>query len=236
MKTLVLGASGATGKHVVQKLVDQNKQVKIIVRASAIIPEIWKGNERLEIVTAHINELTSADITNLISDCDSLISCLGHNISFKGLFGKPRRLVCNAIEKILDAVRISNNTFKLVLMSTTAYTNKKDGEKNSSGEAIILGLFKILLPPHADNMAVGDLLLYHADDIPNLEWVAVRPDSLLNLNETSDTVVVEKKLRSPVFNPGTTSRINAAHFMCDLLMDNALWNTWRFKTPVVYNT
>lgn len=38
-----------------------------------------------------------------------------------------------------------------------------------------------------------------------------------------------------MFDPGKTSRITVARFMSDLLLDEALWNEWRFKTPVVYN-
>ena len=38
MKVLILGASGATGKLVVQQLVKRKIQVRIVVRESAIIP------------------------------------------------------------------------------------------------------------------------------------------------------------------------------------------------------
>jgi uncharacterized protein YbjT (DUF2867 family) len=40
MKTLVLGASGATGKHLVHQLII--KEIKIVVRSLERIPEIWK--------------------------------------------------------------------------------------------------------------------------------------------------------------------------------------------------
>jgi uncharacterized protein YbjT (DUF2867 family) len=38
MKTLVLGASGATGKLVVQQLVKRKIQTRIVVKKSAILP------------------------------------------------------------------------------------------------------------------------------------------------------------------------------------------------------
>jgi len=43
-------------------------------------------------------------------------------------------------------------------------------------------------------------------------------------------------IRSAIFNPGTTSRINVAHFMADLMTNSATWNLWKGMMPVIYNT
>ncbi|MEZ6049708.1 MAG: NAD(P)-dependent oxidoreductase, partial [Planctomycetaceae bacterium] len=42
-------------------------------------------------------------------------------------------------------------------------------------------------------------------------------------------------IRSALFNSGKTSRINAAHFMVDLLDDDSLWTKWKGEMPVIYN-
>jgi uncharacterized protein YbjT (DUF2867 family) len=96
MKTLVLGASGATGKLVVQQLVKRKIQARIVVRKSAILPSQILDDKNIEIIKGSIDDFDIAKIKELVKDCDSVICCLGHNISFKGIYGSPRKLVfCN---------------------------------------------------------------------------------------------------------------------------------------------
>ena len=235
MKILVLGASGATGKLVVSKLIERNQIVKALIRNTAVFPKELIENNKVEIVKGNINDFSVNQINELISDCDAIVSCLGHNISLKGIFGQPRKLVVNAIRNVEKSIELSGRKFKLILMSTTAYTNKKAGEKNTFGEIVIFSLLKVLLPPHADNVAAGDFLLYKINKFTNIEWVAVRPDSLIDEPVTSELIIVDKKLRSPIFNPGKTSRINVAQFISDLLSYDSLWKEWLYKTPVIYN-
>jgi hypothetical protein len=92
-----------------------------------------------------------------------------------------------------------------------------------------------LLPPHSDNVAAGDFLVYQVSKSIKLEWVAVRPDGLIDETNPSEVVIVDVKRRSPIFNPGKTSRINVAQFMNDLLVNDSLWKEWLYKTPVIYN-
>jgi len=235
MKILVLGASGATGKLVVSKLIENNHSVKAVIRSTANFSKELFDNNKIEVIIGNIDDFAVNQVTDLINDCDAIISCLGHNISFKGLYGKPRKLVVNAIKKIEESTSLSKKKYKLILMSTTAYTNKKNGEKNTYGEKLIFGLLKAILPPHADNVAAGDFLLYKVKNSTNLEWVAVRPDSLIDEPTISEYFIIDNKMRSPIFNPGKTSRINVAHFMSELLTNESLWKEWVYKTPVIYN-
>ena len=125
---------------------------------------------------------------------------------------------------------------KLILMSTTGYTNTITGEKNSLGERITLSVLKLLLPPHRDNVKAANYL--HEEigkDNEKIEWIAVRPDTLVNEDNKRTYEVYESPVRSPVFNAGSTSRINVSHFMADLLINERLWREWQFKMPVVYN-
>lgn len=235
MKVLVLGASGATGKLVVSGLLEKKLDVKAVIRNSAILPNELAGNGNIEIIKGDIDDFTVSQVTDLISDCDSVISCLGHNVTFKGLFGNPRKLVYNAIRKINEAIQQTNKDFRLILMSTTAYTNREIGEKNAFGEAIVFALLKALLPPHSDNVAAGNYLQYRVNTSTKLKWVAVRPDGLIDETSTSEVVITERKRRSPIYNPGKTSRINVAQFMVDLMVNDALWSEWAYRTPVIYN-
>jgi len=236
MKVLVLGANGNTGKLVVNQLLANQVKTRILIRKNAIILDEILTNPFLEVIRDSISDMDCNRIDDLIKDCDVVISCLGHNLSFKGMYGKPRNLVAKAIQSIDEAAKRSNKeNLKLILMSTTAYTNYTFGEKNSFGEKLILSIFKFLLPPHQDNMKAANFLVKKIGKDDAIRWVAVRPDTLINDNNVSPYVIMESPNRSPVFNAGKTSRINVSHFMASLVLDEALWNQWEFKTPVLYN-
>ena len=231
----VLGASGATGKLVVQQLVKKNIQVRVVVRESAIIPRQISDDKSIEIIKGNINDFEIAKIKDLVKDCDSVICCLGHNLSFKGIYGPPYKLVYNAVVKIIEALQSLEQNPKFILMSTTAYTNRKTGEVNTFGEKIVFSLLKVLLPPHKDNMLAGDYLVYKLGSTTKIDWVAVRPDSLIDEENVSEYEIHNNKIRSPIFNPGKTSRINVSNFMAELVTNDKLWQEWKHKTPVIYN-
>ena len=235
MKALVLGASGATGKLVAQQLVKRNIQVRVVSRESAILPNQIFDDKSIEIIKGNINDFAIEKIKELVKDCDSVICCLGHNISFKGIFGPPRKLVSNTVAKIIEALQSLNVKPKFVLMSTTAYTNGKIGEVNDFREKIVFSLLKFLLPPHKDNMLAANHLVYKLGTNTNIDWVAVRPDSLFDEENESEYELHNCKIRSPIFNPGKTSRVNVSHFMVELVMNDKLWQEWKHKTPVIYN-
>ena len=235
MKTLVLGASGATGKLVVSQLLEKNISARIVIRESAIISDNIAKDKNIEIVKGNIDSFSTGKIRELLLDCDSVVCCLGHNISFKGLFGQPQKLVVNVVKKITAAIASESTAKKLILMSTTAYTNTNQGEKNTFGEGLVLSLLKILLPPHKDNMLAGDHLVYDVGASGKIEWIAVRPDGLVDEDSTSEYEIHENKIKSPIFNAGKTSRINVGHFMVELLVNESLWKEWKYKTPVIYN-
>lgn len=237
MKVLVLGASGATGKLVVMQLIKRQINIRVVVREGAILSAEILDNPLVEIERGNITEFNDSEMISLLQDCNAIVSCLGHNISIRGVFGKPRNLVFDTIRNVSEIVKEkADKKVKLILMSTTGYTNTITGEKNSLGERIILSVLKLLLPPHRDNVKAANYL--HEEigkDNEKIEWIAVRPDTLVNEDNMSAYEVYESPVRSPVFNAGTTSRINVSHFMADLLINERLWREWQFKMPVVYN-
>jgi nucleoside-diphosphate-sugar epimerase len=235
MKTLVLGASGKTGKLVVQQLVKRKIHIRMVVRESAVISSDISANKKIEIITGNVNDFNIEKIKELVKDCDCVICCLGHNISLKGIFGPPHKLVYNTVKKIIEVMQFFNSHQKFILMSTTAYTNKTIGEKNSFSEKIIFLLLKVFLPPHRDNMLSADHLVYKLVANTNIDWVAVRPDSLIDEQKESRYEIHNHKIRSPLFNPGKMSRINVSHFIAELVTDDKLWQVWKQKTPVLYN-
>lgn len=237
MRVLVLGASGNTGKLVVKQLLDRNIETRILIRENRVISKEIMDSPLIDVIRGSIGEFNQKEMDNLIEDCDIVISCLGHNISFKGIFGKPHNLVVDAVKKVCSASKRSNkNMIKIILMSTTAYTNFAIGEKNSFGEKIVFSLFKWLLPPHRDNLKTADYLINEVSKHEaKIEWVAVRPDTLTHNDQVSPYEIHESPVRSPIFNAGKTSRINVSQFMIELTTDEELWKKWSFKTPVLYN-
>ncbi|MDP1817242.1 MAG: SDR family oxidoreductase [Leadbetterella sp.] len=238
MKVLVLGATGATGRLVVQQLINRNIEVKIVVRKTNDVIRNFIVNGQLECLVGNIFEYEGSKMVELLGDCNAVISCLGHNITFKGMFGKPRMLVTNCIKHACEAIEKSKkNKIKVILMNTTANINRKITEKYSLKDRIVLSLFRYLLPPQKDNEEAANYLSNTiGENNSRIEWTAVRPDTLINEEKESAFEIFESPKQSPVFNAGKTSRINVAHFMTELLLNEELWNKWKYKMPVIYNT
>lgn len=238
MKVLVLGATGATGRLVVQQLIRRNIEVKIVVRQINDVIEKYIVNGQLECLVGNISEYEGSKMVELLGDCDAVISCLGHNITFKGMFGKPRMLVTNCIKHACEAIeKGKNKKVKVILMNTTANINRKINEKYSLKDRIVLSLLRYLLPPQKDNEEAANYLSNTiGENNSRIEWTAVRPDTLINEEKETKYEIFVSPKQSPVFDAGKTSRINVAHFMTELLLNKGLWEKWKYKMPVIYNS
>jgi putative NADH-flavin reductase len=238
MTTLIIGASGATGRLLVEELLQCGQKVKIVVRSLDNLPEAVKNHENLSVIQASILDLSNAEMARHAQGCSAVASCLGHNMSFKGIFGGPRRLVTDATRRLCDAIR-ENETkepIKFVLMNTTGNSNRDLDERISFGQKCVIGLLRLLLPPHVDNEKAADYLrTIVGQNDPVIEWVAVRPDGLLDETEVTDYNIFRSPTRSAIFDAGTTSRINVANFMSKLINDNNIWQKWKGQMPVIYN-
>jgi len=236
MTTMVVGASGATGKLLVEQLLKKGQKVKVIVRWSAKIPEAWNNN--VSMINASITEIPVDEMANYIKDCQAVVSCLGHNLTWKGIYGKPGKLVTDAIRLLCNAIEKNSpqKPVKLVLMNTTGNRNRDLNESISFGQRLVIGLLRILLPPHRDNEKAADFLrIKIGQKNPSIEWVVVRPDNLIDLDEVTEYEIHASPVRSAIFNPGKTSRINVGNFMARLIMENDTWNQWKAQMPVIYN-
>ncbi len=133
MMTLVVGASGATGQLLVEQLLDRGHQVKVIVRTPEALPAVVKDHENLSVIHASLLDLSDADMVRHAKGCDAVASCLGHNMTFKGIFGQPRRLVTDAARRLCSAIKAnkSQTPVKYVLMNTTGNRNRDLEERIS---------------------------------------------------------------------------------------------------------
>lgn len=238
MTALVVGASGATGRLLVEQLLNRGQQVKIIVRSNNNLPDAVIDHDRLTVIQASVLDLSDAEMAQHVSGCDAVASCLGHNMSFKGIYGQPRRLVTNATRRLCSAIRVSkvDTPVRFVLMNTTGNRNRDLPEPISFGQKIVIGLLRLLLPPHVDNEQAADYLRsIVGQNNSAIEWAAVRPDGLIDESEVSEYEIHPSPIRSAIFDAGKTSRINVAHFMAELITDDQTWNQWKGQMPVIYN-
>ena len=238
MTVLVVGASGATGRLLVEQLLDSGLNVRVIVRSPDRLPEALRNHENLSVISAAVLDLSDAEMSRHVSGCSAVASCLGHNLSFKGLFGPPHRLVTDATRRLCNAIRANQHQepTKFILMNTTANSNRDLNEPITFGQKCVIGLLRLLLPPHVDNEKAADHLRTRIGRHDSaIEWAVVRPDNLIDEDRVTGYDVHSSPIRNAIFDAGVTSRINAGHFMADLITDQGTWSRWNGQMPVIYN-
>jgi len=238
MTVLVVGGSGATGRLLVRQILDRGLSVRAIVRSPESFIEAVGAHERLSVVRGAVLDLSEAELVQHVSTCTAIASCLGHTVSFRGIYGKPRRLVTEATRRLCEAIQVNapNSPVKFLLMNSTGCRNPGLGESVSFAERCVVGIIRLLVPPHSDNEHAADYLRSHiGPGHACIEWVAVRPDSLIDNDAVSKYEIHPSPTRSAIFNSGKTSRINVGNFMADLITNDAVWDAWKGKTPVIYN-
>jgi NAD(P)-dependent dehydrogenase (short-subunit alcohol dehydrogenase family) len=249
---LLLGATGRTGGRVLQQLLGRGVPVRAVVRSADRLPAGAADDPRLTVVQADFLALSDEEVRKLVDGCDAVISCLGHNISAQGVFGRPRDLVTRSVERVYRAIRelrpatadgsaqaaqpeAAAPPVKIVLMSSVS-VNRPGGLDTRRGrfERACVAALRGLVPPARDNQRAADFLhdVIEASD-PCVQWVAVRPDTLKEGDETE--YALHEGLVDSLFRPGETNMANVAHFMCELATDADAWVTWRGKLPVIVN-
>ena len=237
LTVLVVGGTGRTGGRVVQQLLGRGVNVRAIVRSAERLPAGVAKNPRLTVVEADLLSLSDAELRDNVRGCDAVISCLGHVISLKGVFGQPRDLVtrattrlCRAIEAVEPATPV-----KFILMSSVSVNRPgRLDMRRGTLERAVLATIRGLVPPAKDNQRAADFLCSDIGaDNPFVEWAAVRPDTLLD-GDVSEYAMHEG-LVSSLFKPDSTNMGNVAHCMCELATEPKVWNHWKGKLPVVVN-
>ncbi|MCB8983751.1 MAG: SDR family oxidoreductase [Ardenticatenaceae bacterium] len=238
MNNLIVGASGATGRLLTEELLNRGQCVKVIVRSPDKLPTAIKNHDNLSVVQASVLDLSDAELAQHVKGCDAVASCLGHNMTFKGIYGQPRKLVTEATRRLCEAVRANRpeKPIKFVLMNTVGNRNRDLNEPISLAQKGVIGLLRLFLPPQADNEQAAEYLRSKVgQNDKQIEWAVVRPDSLLDEDEFTAYNVYPSPIRSAIFDPGQTSRINVGHFMADLITEDDIWRQWQGQMPVIYN-
>ncbi|HKK17754.1 MAG TPA: NAD(P)-binding oxidoreductase [Opitutales bacterium] len=238
MKIFIAGATGATGRLVAETLLKRGHELRVVVRSADRLPKDVRESPSVVIQEASLLDLDDYELEELTAGCQIVVSCLGHTLSFKGLYGKPRNLVTEATRRLCQAIEALRPELpvRFILMNSTGVRNRELNETIFIPQRIVIQLLCWLLPPHRDNEAAAAFLQNTIGSSQKwIEWVIVRPDTLVDAAAVTSYTVHPSPLRSAIFDSGKTSRINVADFMANLSEDDALWKEWRGQMPVLYN-
>ena len=237
MNILVVGATGMTGRRLVEQLLGKNYKVRIIVRSSHKLPADIVENPNTISIEASVLDLNDEEVMEHVKDCDAVVSCLGHVMNFKGIFGEPKKLCTDATRNLCNSLEKHSlpKPTKFILMNTVGVQNPDLEEKRNWFERGLLTLLHHTLPPHRDNETAAEYLhKIVGKENKSIEWCCVRPDSLINA-EVSPYDISESPTTG-ILSGHPTARSNVAHFMTDLIENEELWNTWKFRMPVIMNS
>ncbi len=233
---LLVGGSGRTGGRVLRQLLARGVAVRAVFRSRAALPAELASHPGLTVVEASLLALGDEELQQLVSGCDAVISCLGHRISLRGIFGAPRDLVTRAVTRLCRAIEalVPSAPIKLALMSSVSVQRPARLDARGALERAFVWLLRGVLPPARDNQRAADFLLEQLGaEHAHVQWVAVRPDSLQE-GDVSEYTLHEGLVNS-VFSPGATNMANVAHFLCELVTNPKTWSEWKGKLPVIVN-
>ena len=226
-----------TGRPLVEQLLGKNHKVRIIVRPFHKLSADILENPNTTAIEASVLDSTDEEMTEHVMDCDAVVSCLGHVMDFKGIFGEPKKLCTDATRSLCKALEKDSlpKPTKFILMNTVGVQNPDLEEKRTWFERGLLTLLRHTLPPHRDNETAAKYL--HnivGKENKHIEWCSVRPDKLIDA-EVSPYDIKESPITG-ILNGRPTTRSNVAHFMTELIENEELWSTWKFRMPVIMNS
>jgi nucleoside-diphosphate-sugar epimerase len=234
---LLVGATGRTGRRVLQQLLDGGARVRVVVRSAERLPVGVRDHPNLTVLEADLLSLRDDDLRRQVGGCDAVISCLGHVLTLKGVLGPPRDLVARATARLcraIQALRPATPVRFILMTSVSVFRPGAADARRGAREQAFLWVLCRILPPALDNQRAADFL---CQDVgtgdPFVQWVVVRPDTLLDGEVTAYTL--HEGLVSGLFKPESTNMANVAHFMCALATDAKSWDQWKGKLPVIIN-
>ena len=104
MKTLVAGATGQTGRHVVAQLLERGIEVRALVRDNAKAERELPSDERLKIVVGDV--LKPDTLVAALADCKTVISATGASPSFDPT--GPYKVDYEGTKHLVDAAKQAN--------------------------------------------------------------------------------------------------------------------------------
>ena len=164
-------------------------------------------------------------------------------MDFKGIYGHPRQLVTDIVKQTHQAINgacSASDRCKFILMNTVGVCNPDPilKEERNWSDTILLSILRNIVPTHADNESAAAYLYdsVKQDDAHNrMDWCSVRPDGLVDADNVTK-YTLHPSPTTTITNGLIVSRINVAHFMVELVEDDALWTKWAYHMPVILNS
>jgi NAD(P)-dependent dehydrogenase (short-subunit alcohol dehydrogenase family) len=234
---LLVGGTGRTGQRVLEQLLSRGLSVRVIVRSRHKLPAGTVKDPNLLLVEANLLSLGDEDLQRHVRGCDAVISCLGHVVSVKGVFGPPRDLVTRATKRLCRGIEALQpaRPIKFILMSSVS-VNHPGGLDTRRGvfEKAFVWLLRGVIPPAKDNQQAANFLSETiGTNNPFAQWAVVRPDTLLEGDVSAYTL--HGGLVGSLLAPDRTNMANVAHLMCELVTNPKAWDEWKGKLPVIIN-
>ena len=233
---LLLGGTGRTGSRVLAQLLERGLRVRAIVRSRAKVAPELAQSPQLSLTEASLLTLSHDQWLEHARGCDAVISCLGHVLSVKGIFGRPRDLVTQAVKRACAAIETLRpaKAVKVIVMTSVSVNRQEREPRRGYFERGFLWALRALVPPARDNQSAADFLCRKiGTSDPFVEWAVIRPDSLQEGPITN--YALHETLINSVARPGKTNMSNVAHFMCELATNAEIWAKWKGKLPVIVN-
>jgi uncharacterized protein YbjT (DUF2867 family) len=206
MKVLILGATGKTGRLVLERAVDAGHEVTVLVRNRAGLPVI-DGVEELQ------GDATSAaDITRAVAGQQGILNVLGSR--------KPRKPVEAVSTALLVPAAIEAGATRLIVCSAYGV-----GETYGQAPWPARIIFRTLLGRVYAAKEAADATVKGS----SLDWTLVYPTRLTGDSPRGEFQQVERLI--PKGLP-TISRADVAQFMVEQLVDP----TWSRRTVILANS
>ncbi|WP_438495193.1 NAD(P)-dependent oxidoreductase [Paenibacillus sp. IHBB 3054] len=183
MKIAIIGATGGTGRKVMERALELGHEVVAVARR----PEVITPAERLS--TRQGDVFDASGMAKAIAGTDVVISCIGPtsnfspgNVMSKGNLNalaanfSPGTVMSEGIPNILKACQRAG-VKRLVMQSGIGLS---DGKELSAGNRWVIGINRRIFSKAIKDKAIAE----HAVQRSDLDWVIVRPAGLNNAAAT----------------------------------------------------
>ncbi|MBK4769879.1 MAG: SDR family oxidoreductase [Pantoea sp. Morm] len=164
MKLSLFGATGVTGKYIIEEALRQGYTLSVYTRDAGKL-EAFAG--KVEVVVGDLQDREA--IKKCVYGADAVISALGPN----SLKVKGDRPVMHGLSNIISAMKQAG-VRRLIQISTAAYRDPRDGFAFRTHAFVLL--FRVIVPKaYEDIRATGELIARSG-----LDWTLVRIPNLQN--------------------------------------------------------
>jgi putative NADH-flavin reductase len=199
-KLIVFGATGGTGKLVVEQALNAGYVVTVVVRNPAAFD---LQHAQLKIFTGDV--LVPSTLKAALSGQDIVVSCLGMRNT------GPTQLYSQGVRNIIEAMQ-RENVNRIICLSAAAVIIPP------RGSAIMKFVVKYILQrifkySYADMLLMEEMLRG-----TNLNWTVIRPPRLIDGKKKG---VYRSSINEPLKHPSKISRADLADYIVNHLSDDA---------------